>query len=246
MLSSLAQQTKPELVHVDVACMANNGKPTTEAVVGLFNFDDKKRLPPIMISQWSRFRLFQKRGLVRNEQIKNCKTEWLLFSDCDMVYGPTFFEELEKNLKKHHSQAKYLISFGRTSNIKEEAEALVTSQITDHAVEIPNAFELANKLGKRYPAAGIDWGRPVNVGAGFGQIINMKYAQHEGYYVDPKKNRDWNWRKGNNPKSDINFRTRMHKTGGPMRKVSSWYGHNAIHLNHDRDPEFGKHITTQR
>lgn len=232
MLSSLAQQTKPELVVVDVAHVTGNGRPTVEDVCEMF----ENRLN-IRKSAWEDLDWFQYRGFVRNRQLQQCETEWLMFGDCDMVYSPDYFDRLMTELDRSHSKASYMLSTARTSNPKEQSTEMVNREILDRARLVDKSFELANGLPKR-------WMR--NVGAGFSQIVNIRHCPHDGYYVSPTVNRDWSWKRGSNPKSDMQFRKRIGAAGGPRRNLPVWFGQNAIHLNHNRDPEAGKHLEEQR
>jgi hypothetical protein len=233
MLSSLAQQTMPNLVEVDVAFLPNNGRPSTEEVVACFQ--DKLS---IRRSFWTDFERFQYRGLVRNQQIQECRTPWLMFGDCDMVYHPDYFQRLCNELAANHQKATYMLSSGRTSNLKEMADKMVNAAVGAAPVFVSDAFMRANDLMK------IPKG---NVGAGFCQLIHTKHCPHDGYYVKPETNRDTNWsRRGSNPRSDMQFRKRVSKDGNHRRPLPHWFSENAIHLNHDRDPDAGKHLTTQR
>lgn len=232
MLSSLAQQTQPGLIAVDAAHMPNNGKPSTEELRDLFS-----QHLHFKSSTWDNLDRFQYRGLVRNQQLQDCETEWLMFGDCDMVYHPEYFERLVAELQSKHATATYMLSSGRTSNPKEEANALVDLGVKDKAVIVANAFEQASELTKR---------SMKNVGAGFCQIINMRHCPHGGFYVKPTRNADWGWHKGSNPRSDIQFRRRVCRNGNARQSLPEWFSANAIHLNHDRDVEFGRHLTSQR
>jgi hypothetical protein len=233
MLSSLAEQTRRDLVTVDVAHMPNNGGPRTEEVIELF----REQLS-VKSSIWTHFPDFQKRGLIRNRQLTECQTEWLLFSDCDMVYHPEYFERLKEELGRNHSQANYLLSAGRLSNPQERSNALVDLAVSKRAVKVLDAFAKANtlpKIAKR------------NVGAGYSQIISLHFAPHGGYYVHPTENPDWAWdARYSNPKSDVRFRRRIHELGAPRQKLPGWFSENLIHLNHRRDCEFGRHLEEQR
>jgi hypothetical protein len=233
MLSSLAQQTHPELIAVDVAHIPKNGKPSTEEVCGIFENRFRVRR-----SEWEDFESFQYRGVIRNQQLQECETEWLMFGDCDMIYSPNYFERLIAELHQKHRKATYMVSSGRTSNPKDEMTLLVNREVQDRAREVHKAFDLADSLPKR---------EMRNVGAGFCQLINTFTCPHGGYYVDPGANRDWAWgKRGSNPKSDMQFRRRISKAGGPRQNLPHWFGENAIHLNHDRDPDVGRHLEHQR
>jgi hypothetical protein len=227
-LSSLAEQTMPYLVKVDVAYIQNEGNPNTDEVINLFPQLDIRR------SVWIELGQFQFRGLVRNKQLHECDTEWLLFGDCDMVYHHEYFERLSEELEAH-KDATYMLSSGRTSNQKEDANALVNS-FPVGVIEKP--WDKADKLSKRSMS---------NIGAGHCQLINARHAPHEGFYVLPERNRDWAWTRGGwNTKSDMQFRKRIAKVGGPRRSLPRWFSDSVIHLNHNRDPDIKGHVQEQR
>lgn len=233
MLSSLCEQTRSNLIVIDVAHLANNGIPRTEDVITTF-------VPRLAIksSLWTDYSEFQRRGLVRNRQLADCPTEWLLFADCDMVYHPDFFERLALELTGPHAEARYMISSGRTSNPKEAANQLVDSALVDRNHYVQDAFGLADRLPKI---------KRSNVGAGFSQIINCRHAPHGGFYVRPEENRDWTWeQRHQKTKSDAQFRRKISRLGGPRQRLSGWFTAGLIHLNHNRDKEFGKHLEEQR
>lgn len=232
MLSSLAQQSRPDLISVDIAHMPGNGSPTTEAVCDLFG--SRLKIRP---RAWAEMEQFQYRGIVRNDQIAACRTEWLMFGDSDMVYHPDYFERLLHELGRNHAKAMHMISSGRMSNPKDQTNELVNRFVGANAVEVRDAWKLADTLEKR---------EMRNCGAGFSQIINFIHAPHGGFYVDPRRNNDWGWHRGSNPKSDMQFRRRINTLGGPRKSLPGWFTANAIHLNHNRDPEAGKHLEEQR
>lgn len=234
MLSSIAQQTRADLIELDIACIAGNGRPSTEEVVKCFsNWSDFG----LRISTWDSLDRFQYRGLIRNRQMQESTTEWMMFADADMVYHPEYFERLYESLERDHANAPYMISSGRTSNPKELTNKLVDDTVGTDPAYIVDAFAKADKLPKI---------RRGNVGAGFCQIINMDHAPHDGYYVKPKENADWSWTRGSNPRSDRQFRHRIAAKSGKRRGLPIWFSDNAIHLNHDRDPDAGRHLETQR
>jgi hypothetical protein len=86
-----------------------------------------------------------------------------------------------------------------------------------------------------------------NVGAGFCQIVHRRRGAHGGYYVRADECADWDWgKRGSNPRSDMQFRRRVSRDGGPRIGLPKWFAQNSIHLNHERDPEAGHHLETQR
>lgn len=233
MLSSLCEQTRRDLLAVEVAHLPGNGAPRTEDVVRFFS----ARLA-VRSSAWNDPATFQKRGLVRNRQLQECRTEWLLFADCDMVYHPEYFERLAELLSREHAQAACLLSAGRLSNPKVQANELVDAMDYSKGVLVENAFARADLLPKI---------RKRNIGAGFSQLINVRHAPHGGYYVKPEENADWAWdTRFQKARSDIQFRKRISRLGGPRKALPGWFGENLIHLNHHRDKEFGRHLEEQR
>lgn len=234
MLSSLAQQTWSRELLVVVDHVRGNGEPSTEDVVEQFS-----PYVAIVSHAWPDMAEFQYRGLVRNRQLAASRraSEWIMFADSDMVYEPRYFERMLQELQREHAGADYMLSTGRTSNPKEMAQALVDSTVGERPAFVARAFELADKLPKR-PMS--------NVGAGFSQIVRVASPTHGGWYVNPRRCKDWDWaKKGQNPKSDIQFRKRM-RAGGDLRKLGQYYADGAIHLNHDRDPEVGRNLTHMR
>jgi hypothetical protein len=233
MLSSLVEQTAAQEILVDVAFMGGNGKPSTEEVISLFT--PQLQIKPTMFSDYDEF---QKRGLVRNRQLRECKTEWLLLADSDMVYQAEYFERLRKELLQNHSAATYMLSAGRLSASKFQTNLLINNSVNESAALISSAFQQVALLPNRSRR---------NCGAGYSQLINLAHAPHEGFYVEPKRNRDWSWGKRHQrARSDIQFRRRIRKLGGKRVSLPKWFSLNQIHLNHNRDRDFGCHIEEQR
>lgn len=235
MLSSLAQQIASGLVAVDVACLVNNGEPSTEQVAAAF-----RGKVPVVVRLCFDFDKFQRRGLIRTDQLRDCFTPWIMFGDCDMVYSPDYFQKLLEHLNTEHRNACYMLSTGRMSTFEVETNSLIDSSEAVASQEVQDAFNRINALPKntRLPR--------INVGAGYSQIINVQHAPHEGYYVKPDDCRDWDWTRASNYRSDKQFRERIKKDGGNRVCLPDWFSWNAIHLNHARDLDVGHHIEDQR
>jgi len=233
MLSSLCEQRKNVRFVVDIAFLAGNGSPSTEAIISFFH--DKIA---IKASPFSDYQILSKRGLLRNHQLVSCQTEWLLFSDCDMVYHPKFMHYLSLELTRYHSNATYMVSSGRRTTPIDLANQLVDENTGPHPCMIKNAYNKAFTLALA---------PTYSIGAGYSQIINVKHAPHHNCYVNPKRNRDWDWgSRFQCARSDLQFRRSMVKHGGQLRRLPSWFRHNLVHLNHYRDRNFGRHIEDQR
>jgi hypothetical protein len=155
-----------------------------------------------------------------------------------MVYHPEYFARLEAELAQNHASATYMLSAGRLSASKAETNLLVNNSIDGSAVFVPATFEQLLALPNRYRR---------NCSAGYSQLVNIAYAPHGGFYVDPKRNRDWSWDKRHQcARSDIQFRRRLRGLGGKRVSLPKWFSLNQIHLNHNRDRDYGRHIEEQR
>lgn len=233
MLSSVLQQegNVPPLIF-NVAFPINNGNPTTESVCDYFEGRGltMRRVP------YEGMERIQYRGLVRNDQLKVCTAEWILFADTDMVYHPRFFEDLAAQLQN--------------KEIAQEERMLSTSRISLDKTYCKNFFN--NLDSNCYPCeiegvASIVEGWPIykigkNVGAGYFQLVRRSVIEEKygGIYVNEKKCQDWSWNsRGQKARSDRQFR---HMVGGKLKikTLPQW------HLNHERDNEVGHHLTIQR
>ena len=236
MLSSLQNQIGAPDITVDISCMKDAGTPTTEQIAAMYGSD---RLHINM--HYYPIETLQYRGLTRNDAIKRCKTDWLLFADCDMVYHHEYFNKLMTEvagiLASNPSKARCIFTAGRYSNDIDKANDMVHAEA--YEAPIPHPWKRVDaRLNKI---------KRGNVGAGYFQLISMIHCAHEGYYVDPDNNRDhaWldKWAKAN---SDRQFRRRI----GNVCKLSRWLSRNQIHINHNRDNGNGlrdpEHLTEQR
>lgn len=134
--------------------------------------------------------------------------------------------------------ATYMLSSGRLSNPRQAANALVEEHQPTDGCHVSGAFALASTLPKI---------RRGNVGAGFSQLINVTHAPHGGYYVRKEETSDWSWdTRMQKARSDIQFRRRISRLGGPRRSLPHWFSAGLIYLNHNRDNEFGHHLEEQR
>lgn len=214
-------------IAVAVCSLENNGTPTTEEVCEFYN-KQGLRVKHQIIADKERF---AKRGCTRNDQINwlDSDTDYVLFSDCDMVYEPKFFGEL-LNRVEQFKDIKTMFAVGRWST---HSHTPIDEMIAEQQ--------------QNYPYVKIDYGRlrkictrkMKNVGAGFFQMVEIKFLK-DGY-VKEKRNKDQHmFKEGLNPKSDIQFRMRI----GDRTKLK--LEANQYHLNHKRDPEVGKHLEEQR
>ena len=232
MMSSCLQQVG-DVPHItfSVAYPKNNGSPTTESVCSFFRDKglDVKEFP------YEDERAIQFRGLVRNAQLAASKADWILFSDSDMVYSPTFFAALGDLLEGELKNETRCISSRRVSLDKDKSKKFFNEEDkTVYPAFIENPADIV-----------VDW--PVfcisrNCGAGYFQLANVAAVRnlHGGLYVDPKECADHaEFDDFHKTSSDSQFRSRV----GGLKRIAlppQW------HLNHERDNEVGHHLTIQR
>lgn len=237
MLSSILQQKGkiPRLVF-SVAYPSNEGTLTTESVCSTFM---KKGLD-IREQKYPMPKDVNKRGLTRNRQLAECDCEWILYSDCDMAYDPYFFEDLGNQLEG---------KLGKMTN-----KCMSSSRLS---LDIPHCVNYFNTVDKRdYPCVVNNVADEVSKwpvwqisqpwpGAGYFQLANVKHIRDNlgGLYVRPEDCADWSWEdRWSKMKSDRQFRIRM----GGLDNIIPVTTKPQYHLNHERDKDVGKHITSQR
>jgi len=204
--------------------MENNGSPwTTEDLCRRFG-----GVMDIQCSQYNDLEAFERRGLVRSQQVQDCKTPWILFADADMIYDPDFFADLYHYIDK---QYEGMYTAGRMSQHSPiYADALI--QREGLSLPIDDAFSKASTM----PLV-----KRSNVGAGFFQLVRTDVC--DGYYVTEKECRDKRWTTDIQcARSDRQFRHRIGKT----EKLPRRFTDGQIHANHRRDNMEGKHLEVQR
>jgi hypothetical protein len=230
MSSVLQQQGNIPDITFSVAYPKNNGNPTTESVCNLFKSNGLKIRETVYDTESD----MQRRGIVRNKQLKDTDCEWILFADTDMLYSPLFFADLKKQLLTNLKNEKKVISANRVSLDKAFSKNYFNN--TDPH-EYPCIIQNPHEIVKDWPVFKIS----KNCGAGYFQLVNTQSIMEKGgIYVDPCKCRDYpTVDKFQKAKSDQQFRRMM----GGITKIKTMPQY---HLNHERDNEEGKHLTIQR
>jgi len=208
-----------------VCSLPKNGNPRTEDVVKYFR-DNGLRVKHLICEDRERFAL---RGYTRNDQVKilDEDTDWVLFSDCDMVYEVGFFKELYHKLNEI-TATDSVVCVGRWSNDANDIDALI-SKYTYPAIVMANG--ILRSISNRQMS---------NVGAGYFQMVRKSMLN--GFYIEEGTSRDRHmFNRGLNPKSDMQFKKRFNN-----RKIKLSLETRQYHLNHLRDPEAGKHVENQR
>lgn len=239
MLSSILEQDIwPFNIIVDIACMPNNGQPlTTEQVAEFFRSEKMD----VRLSIFTDRDIFARRGLIRNEQTKKfieSGYDYIFYADADNVYPGNFFSKLIGGLKTVGKNIDNCIySPAKIHLIKSATNELINSTKSELPL-IKNPFirslnlprlEIPKLLQKNGAAAGCM------------QVVSRKtmIEKCKGIYCDiPNKDRHL-FNQGQKAWSDMHFRGRV---GESTKMMLPFY----IHLQHNRDKEFKKHIEEQR
>jgi hypothetical protein len=237
MLSSILQQEIwPFKIIVDIACMPNNGIPnTTEQIAEYFS----KNQMDVRLSLFTDKDIFARRGLIRNEQTKkfiDSNFDYIFFADADNVYPKNFFKRLIQDLKlidKNFYTCIY--SPAKMHTLKNETNDLINST----KIELPYIKEsFARSLNLPKMEIPIEL-QKNGAAAGCMQVVSRKTIIdkcNEIYCSIKNKDRHMFNQKA---WSDMHFRGRIGKS---TRVRLPAY----IHLQHNRDKEFKKHIEEQR
>lgn len=228
MLSSMLQQVGdlPEIV-VSVAYLKGGRfDGTVDSVLALFreqglNCSDRVYKP----EECSKF---QKRSLVRNDQLARTDADWIWFGDCDMVLQPDFFATAKRLFTELDGETRMLFT-GRHSTKLDETEELIDYE-GPYPCVVPDAHALALQLPS-IPKS--------NIGAGFCQIWKVEPVRSRfGVYVPPEECRDNSWDKYWKTRSDRWLRGQT----GKLAVDLPWF----VHLQHVRDNEQGEHVEVPR
>jgi len=228
-LSNICQQKGdvPD-IRVQISSLKNNGSPSTEEVVEEFS----KRGLDILHRVYPDEESFARRGIVRNNNIKDSMKDWIFFADSDSLYEETFFETMKRQLCDEFKGSKCIASFNRHFTVIETTNEIM-DKMTD--VYIEDAFQKASNI----ETTGYTGRR---IASGSMQLAHYDgiMAMNNGLYVNPKRCKDKHlFKRGQKARSDVQFR---HAMGG-TRKMK--FG-KQIHLNHYRDKHLGYHSEDQR
>lgn len=222
MLNSIEQQIGniPELL-VNISYLEREGNPTTENIISFF--EDRKKIKFKHTSFLTK-KLAENRGIARNEQLKTCESEWVLFADCDMVYDQLFFDDLYFQIKNCLNDISCVIASDRISLEVEYMTHYFRSNLDEYKYPcvIPNIANIASKFPtwKKYGK---------DRGAGYFQLANMQaIKKNGGIYSDRCRGKVAHWT------SDIDFRRIMSGCNND-RVLYSIETKPQYHLNHSRN-----------
>ena len=212
MLSSILQQSgnKPDIL-VSISYLPNSGKPTTESVIKLFREKGLNILDvPLEKGQESN------RAIPRNIRAKATEADWILFADSDLVYEPSFFEDIWKQLE--------------SDQFKNETRVIGADR---YSLQIPFCIKYFEEDKREYPCVidsvadipkdwPVQWKSGSGIAAGYFQLANVSAIQRKGGVYSGRKSDVWRA-----TRSDRQFR--VHMGGRVPMNVKKLF-----HLNHDR------------
>lgn len=220
-LSSLLQQTNQSYT-VNIASLPNNGNPTTEGIIRYY----RNRGMIILHHIFTNKDIFAKSSIIKNYQIKDCSSEWILFHSADHVFPTTYIDQLCNNLNGCKVDT-CLGSRGKYHTNEEE-----TNKIINGDIYIEKVYQKANDIIKK--------GRDRRVGGHLIVNRNALIKKTGGIYNSPDHCRDRHlFKKGMKSRGDLWFKSKM---GG----IANIKLPPLIHLNHTRDKELGYHTEEQR
>lgn len=211
MLSSILQQkgNLPNIV-VNISHTDNDGTPTTEEVCKFFR-DKGLNIKETKIPQEK----IHNRAVARNIQIKQTMADYILFADSDMVYDPSFFEDLINQLKTNLKDENRVMGADRFSLNDNFCIKYFEQDKNIYPCEILDAALISSK----FP---VKWISGRHVAAGNFQLANVKFVKEKGSIYSGRQRDVWRA-----TISDRQFRKRM---GGRVPIKTK----NMYHLNHDR------------
>jgi hypothetical protein len=216
MLSSLNNQTNKNFI---VRASIHKNDP-------FYNFNDKiketfKELN-LVFEEYTNGD-FGRRGYVRNNDFNKCTTEWLLYTDADILFPPNYIEELSLKLPNIIKESKQkIISVPRLSMEIEDGYKLVDS--VDYTTVIKDPFELAKVIPLKWSFKG------KVTGAGYFQLIHLPTVKAFGvtnYVTNIKQDLSILGKKGTYL-SDISFRKKLQGVHSVKNLPP------LIHINHYR------------
>lgn len=211
MLSSILQQKGniPNII-VNISHTDNDGSPTTEEVCKFFR-DKGLNIKETNIPKEK----VHNRAFARNLQTKETQAHYLLFADSDMVYNPSFFEDLKQQLETTLQKVTKVMGADRISLNDKFCIQYFENDTRIYPCEVPDVAQICSQ----FP---VKWVTGRHTAPGNFQLASVKSIKNRGG-VYTARSRDV-WRR---TKSDRGFRCQM---GGRVAiKTKEQY-----HLNHDR------------
>jgi len=235
MLSSLIQQKSwlgfsvPKInVKISAMSLKDRFAPLTQKMIKTF-----EGLIDISVKEYTDPEIFGNRGLTRSYDIQETKSDWLFFTDADMIFHPEFFSEIAADYLEQWQGTGKIITSPRINVPAETAYRLANDFNYDCSAPVPGAFKTCWDLKGDYSCKG------RAPGAGYFQLIEVKYLKDNKItYCDRKRDRNLFHQNGNKFISDKVFRRKLNGTI-VMKKPKDELGSRDIlkpllHLNHWR------------
>ena len=173
------------------------------------------------------------RGILRSNDLKNTKADWILFTDADMLFHPEFFSEMSTNHLHKWKKFGNLITIPRMTISRPTSCDLVKTFDYSSKKSIENAFEKCWAIREGYSRRG------RTPGAGYFQLVETEYIKDNNItYCDRRADASLFSKNGNKFRSDIIFRRKMNGVVAIKKEPDETGSRDilkpVIHLNHWR------------
>ena len=163
------------------------------------------------------------RSYTRNFDIIETTSDWLLFSDADIVFHPNFFMEFLVIMQQQFDKCKNtMTSVPRYTMGPEHGNSLVDSEVYT-TLPIDKAFE---KGFTTYP---VEWsgGTSVPCGAWYFQFMYTEFIRNMPYIENIRRERSLFSKKGNKFWGDKIFRNKLPRSIFRVKRISP-----IVHISH--------------
>lgn len=220
----------PHQVVVNAAHVEEHGNPSVEEIFDFFAAVSPRSNLRFKSTVYSDPEALRYRGFVRNRQAAESEADWIVFSDCDMLFPEGWFDTLAGILSREENVAENRCLFtGRSHTDMKSTGQFLDRYAYPSLIENPMEIVTSQLVVERDPR---------NWGAGFCQIVRVAALHQRGHYVSPddsgdRRDKAWNYH------SDVRFRRSV---GRKALDDLPWL----IHLDHRRDKDFDQHLEEHR
>lgn len=155
---------------------------------------------------------FLRRGNTRNSDLKEATRDWIIYTDADVVFHPSFFNVIN-NAKIKNDKMNVIPRFNTT--IEDGYKLIESHNYDDKPIE-----DSAKKMTE------VQLKKSCNIGAGYFQMINVDYVRSRKLVYNESRDRALDSKRGPTYKADRHLRRiiGLHKTS-----IAPLY-----HINHYR------------
>jgi folate-dependent phosphoribosylglycinamide formyltransferase PurN len=176
-LSSLLKQSNKEDFIINVNYLKNDKSDIK--IADLLDVFEKRGLN-IRRTEYDSKEVFEKRGNTRQNAYETSSSEWLYFTDADMVFEENYFEILTNKLNNEYKNEERMLTQIRYNLLLEDVEK--TLNVFEYPLVVENIYDLVKNMRTE---------RAANVlCVGYCQIIKKEVVKKHGGYIDVNNNPD--------------------------------------------------------